>query len=66
MYMTWLDGQGYRRFGTRGLLGTDALSNLVAAGLVLFLIARKSAMNTTREKAVEGEDSSSYRDQRAS
>jgi MFS family permease len=41
MYMTWLDGQGYRSFGTRGLLGTDALSNLVAATLVLILV-RKS------------------------
>jgi PAT family beta-lactamase induction signal transducer AmpG len=40
MYMTWLDGQGYKRFGTRGLLGTDALSNVIAAGIVLFLIRR--------------------------
>jgi PAT family beta-lactamase induction signal transducer AmpG len=40
MYMTWLDGQGYKHFGTRGLLGTDALSNFVAAGLVLLLIGR--------------------------
>jgi MFS transporter, PAT family, beta-lactamase induction signal transducer AmpG len=40
MYMTWLDGQGYKHFGSRGLLGTDALSNLVAAGIVLILIGR--------------------------
>jgi PAT family beta-lactamase induction signal transducer AmpG len=40
MYMTWFDGQGYKRFGTRGLLGTDALSNVIAAGIVLFLIRR--------------------------
>jgi MFS family permease len=40
MYMTWLDGQGYRYFGTRGLLGTDALSNLIAASLVLFMVRR--------------------------
>jgi MFS transporter, PAT family, beta-lactamase induction signal transducer AmpG len=40
MYMTWIDGQGYKRFGTRGLLGTDALSNVIAASLVLFLIRR--------------------------
>jgi hypothetical protein len=40
MYMTWLDGQGYKHFGTRGLLGTDALSNVIAAGIVLVLIAR--------------------------
>ena len=41
MYMTWFDGQGYKRFGTRGLLGTDALSNVIAAGVVLFLIRRQ-------------------------
>ena len=40
MYMTWLDGQGYRKFGTRGLLGTDALSNLIAASLVLIFVRR--------------------------
>ena len=40
MYMTWLDGKGYRLFGTRGLLGTDALSNLIAAAVVLLLIGR--------------------------
>jgi hypothetical protein len=38
--MTWLDGQGYKRFGPRGLLGTDALSNLVSAAIFLFLIRR--------------------------
>ena len=40
MYMTWLDGQGYKRFGTRGLLATDALSNVIAVTVVLFLIRR--------------------------
>jgi PAT family beta-lactamase induction signal transducer AmpG len=39
-YMTWLDGQGYKRFGPRGLLGADALSNLLAAAIFLFLIRR--------------------------
>ena len=39
-YMTWLDGQGYKRFGARGLLGTDALSNLVSAAIFIFLIRR--------------------------
>lgn len=41
MYMTWLDGQGYKRFGTRGLLGTDALSNIISATAVLILLSRK-------------------------
>jgi MFS family permease len=39
-YMTWLDGQGYQRFGLRGLLGTDALSNLLSAAIFVFLIRR--------------------------
>jgi MFS family permease len=39
-YMTWLDGQGYKRFGPRGLLGADALSNLVSAAIFVFLIRR--------------------------
>ncbi len=40
VYMTWLDGQGYKRFGARGLLGTDAFSNVAAAAICLFLIRR--------------------------
>jgi PAT family beta-lactamase induction signal transducer AmpG len=40
VYMTWLDGQGYKRFGPRGLLGTDGLSNLAAAAICLFLIRK--------------------------
>ena len=40
VYMTWLDGQGYKRFGPRGLLGTDALSNLAAAAICLLLIRK--------------------------
>ena len=46
MYMTWIDGQGYKHLGTRGLLGTDALSNVIAAGLVLFLIRRTLFVKT--------------------
>jgi PAT family beta-lactamase induction signal transducer AmpG len=40
VYMTWLDGQGYKRFGPRGLLGTDAFSNIAAAAICLLLIRR--------------------------
>jgi PAT family beta-lactamase induction signal transducer AmpG len=54
MYMTWLDGQGYKRFGTRGLLGTDALSNIVAATVVLILLGygrlRKAAISIPAER----------------
>jgi predicted MFS family arabinose efflux permease len=45
MYMTWLDGQGYKHSGVRGLLGVDALSNFLAAAVCLLLLhraARKS------------------------
>jgi hypothetical protein len=46
MYMTWLDGQGYKHSGVRGLLGVDALSNILAAAICLLLLrrgARKTA-----------------------
>jgi MFS family permease len=37
-YMTWLDGQGDRLWGVRGLLGVDTAGNVVGvAGLVLIL-----------------------------
>ncbi len=34
-YMTWLDGFGYSKFGTHGLLMTDAAGNLIVFGVVL-------------------------------
>lgn len=37
-YMTWLDGVGYKHWGARGLMGTDAFSNGVFA-LVLLMVA---------------------------
>ena len=38
VYMTWLDGQGYRLFGLRGLFVTDAgLSLLTAVPLILLV-----------------------------
>jgi predicted MFS family arabinose efflux permease len=33
-YVTWLDGVGFRHFGTHGLLWTDALLNLFVFGIV--------------------------------
>jgi hypothetical protein len=38
VYMTWLDGVGYKHAGVRGLMGTDAAANGVA-GLVLLMVA---------------------------
>jgi predicted MFS family arabinose efflux permease len=43
VYMTWLDGQGYRRFGARGLMGVDGLMGAAAVALFLFLIRRSPA-----------------------
>jgi hypothetical protein len=37
-YMTWLDGVGYKRWGARGLMATDAVANGVFA-VVLLLVA---------------------------
>jgi len=37
-YMTWLDGLGYRHWGARGLMATDAAAN-GAFGIVLLLVA---------------------------
>jgi len=37
-YMTWLDGVGYKHWGTRGLMGTDAIANGGFA-VVLLLVA---------------------------
>jgi len=34
VYMTWLDGQGFKFFHLRGLLLTDGLASLAAAGLL--------------------------------
>lgn len=33
-YVLWLDGQGYRRFGTHGLFGVDAGGNLLVFAIV--------------------------------
>lgn len=38
VYMTWADGQGFKYFGTRGLLLTDSLASMVSALLLLFLL----------------------------
>ena len=37
-YMTWLDGLGYRHWGARGLMATDAAAN-GGFGIVLLLVA---------------------------
>jgi MFS family permease len=37
-YMVWLDGWGYKHWGARGLMGTDALAN-GASAVILLLVA---------------------------
>jgi len=56
MYMTWLDGQGYKHFGTWGLLGADALSNLIAAAIVLLLIRRAILVSTPGVRTATAEE----------
>lgn len=41
VYMTWADGQGFKHFGARGLLLTDALAALIAGALLLILLGRR-------------------------
>jgi MFS family permease len=36
-YMTWLDGLGYKHWGARGLMGTDAVANGVCGALLLLV-----------------------------
>ncbi|HEY1242775.1 MAG TPA: hypothetical protein VGF16_19575, partial [Bryobacteraceae bacterium] len=44
-YVLWLDGQGYRHLGTRGLFGVDALGNVLVFTLVaiVWIAHRKAA-----------------------
>jgi len=39
-YMSWLDGQGYKHFGPRGMLAVDALGNALPALLFLAYLRR--------------------------
>ena len=43
VYMTWADGQGFKHFGTRGLLLTDGLASLLAGALLLLFLGRRLA-----------------------
>lgn len=38
-YMIWLDGVGYKHWGARGLMATDAIANGVFAGILLLVAA---------------------------
>jgi hypothetical protein len=48
-YMAWLDGQGYKHFGPRGMLAVDILGNALPA--VLFLAYLRNA-RAAQDKAI--------------
>jgi MFS transporter, PAT family, beta-lactamase induction signal transducer AmpG len=43
LFMIWLDGFGYNKFGTHGLLWTDAAPNLVVFAIVLIVFVIRSS-----------------------
>ena len=51
LYMTWLDGVGYRYGAVRGLMTVDALANGIGA-LVLLLVARAAARYFRESEAI--------------
>jgi MFS family permease len=54
VYMTWLDGQGYRLFGVRGLFLVDGLAGILAStGLIIFL--RRRALKRAMEPDIPDE-----------
>lgn len=53
LFMIWLDGVGFRYFGTLGLLGTDAACNVVVFGTVAAaFFARRSGVQAPRVNSV--------------
>jgi MFS family permease len=48
VYMTWLDGVGYKHWGARGLMGTDAIAN-GAFAVVLLLVASFAGHHWSRQ-----------------
>jgi hypothetical protein len=42
VYMLRLDGLAHTKLGVRGVLATDALSNLVFAGLLMMVLAGRT------------------------
>lgn len=53
VFMTAMDGLGYRHFGVRGLLLTDGLASLTAAIPLLFLVRRYLRRTETDEIPME-------------
>ncbi|MEJ2009816.1 MAG: MFS transporter [Acidobacteriota bacterium] len=53
VYMTWADGQGFKHFGTRGLLLTDGLASMISATLLLILLGKRLKRKQAEEVEVE-------------
>lgn len=53
VYMTWADGQGFKHFGTRGLLLTDGLASMISATLLLILLGKRLKRKQIEEDVVE-------------
>ena len=57
-YVTWLDGVGFRHFGTHGLLWTDALLNLLVFGIVAAVfITRGMGLRSVPKGLTQASDS---------
>jgi len=59
VYMTWLDGVGYKYSGARGLMGVDAFANGVG-GLILLLFAMYGAKRLLQTPPRDGSQELQY------
>ena len=56
-YMTWADGQGYARFGPRGMLGVDGSAALLTAVLLYSWVRRSPSIGASLEASAIGRSS---------
>lgn len=50
-YMTWLDGQGHRLWGSRGLFAVDGIGNVIPI-LLLFVAVARSGVAESQDQGV--------------
>lgn len=48
-YMTWLDGQGHRLWGSPGLFAVDGIGNVIPTLLLFLLVARSGVAKTSSQ-----------------
>ncbi len=51
-YMTWLDGQGHRLWGSPGLFAVDGIGNAIPS-LLLFLLVARSGVAKPADRTME-------------